>query len=116
MTAAPKKPVDIVLAVCYDSIDTRQRRPIVVPSKKSERPYTKEELAEALAKVPWEKAEIMGGEWVAYCTYCGAAVEVNYNPRIVETVALIHTARNPKHQVVVGKEILGRSYAVGVEP
>ena len=84
--------------------------------KKSECPYTKEELAEALAEVPWEKAKIMGGEWVAYCTYCGAAVEVSSDRRIVETVALMHAARNPEHQVIVGREILGRSYGVCAEP
>jgi len=81
-----------------------------VPSKKK-RPFTQEELAEAMAALDEEAFE-----WVAYCTYCGAAVEAGNDRRIVETVALMHASRNPKHQVIVGREILGRSYAVGVEP
>ena len=81
-----------------------------MPSKKK-RPFTQEELAEAMAELDEEAFE-----WVAYCTYCGAAVEVSSGRRIVETVALMHASRSPNHQVVVGREILGRSYAVGAEP
>ena len=66
--------------------------------------------------MPNKKTKIMSGEWVAYCTACKAAVEASYDRRTVETVALIHAGRNPEHQVIVGKEILGRGYAVGVEP
>jgi len=56
-------------------------------------------------------------EWVAYCTTCKAAVAAAYNDRrIVETAAITHARRRPAHQVIVGKEILGRAYAVSIEP
>ena len=55
-------------------------------------------------------------EWVAYCTDCKAAVEATYDRLIAEAAALTHVNRHPSHQVIVGKEILGRSYGVGIEP
>ena len=74
-------------------------------------PFTPEELSEAAAELDEEAFE-----WVAYCTCCGGAIEVAYDRRLVLTAALTHTQRYPEHQVIVGTEILGRSYAVGVEP
>lgn len=82
-----------------------------MPSKKKRKcPFTQEELAEAMAELDEEAFE-----WVAYCTTCKAAVESTYDRRIVETEAIVHARRFPTHQVIVGQEILGRSYAVGVE-
>lgn len=55
-------------------------------------------------------------EWVAYCTDCKAAVEVDDDPHIVQAAALTHVNRFHGHQVIVGQEILGRSYGVCVAP
>jgi len=56
-------------------------------------------------------------ELVAYCTTCKAAVAAAYNDRrIVEAAARAHARRRPAHQVIVGKEILGRAYGVCIEP
>jgi len=74
-------------------------------------PFTQAELAEAAAELEEEAAE-----WVAYCTTCKAAVETAYDRRFVDAAALTHVIRHPAHQVVVGKEILGRSYGVSIEP
>ena len=81
-----------------------------MPSKKK-RPFTQEELAEAMAELDEETFE-----WVAYCTYCGGAIEVAYDRHLVLTAALTHTQRYPEHQVIVGTEILGRGYGVSIEP
>lgn len=75
------------------------------------RPFTQAELEEAAAELDEEAAG-----WVAYCTTCKAAVGTSYDRIYVNAVALIHAIRRPNHQVIVGKEILGRSYAVGIEP
>jgi len=77
--------------------------------KAHECPFTPEELAEASAELDEEAAE-----WVAYCTTCKAAVETAYDRRFVEAAALTHVIRRPAHQVIVGKEILGRGYGVAI--
>src|SRR5690606_4933739 len=75
-------------------------------------PFTSEELGEAAAELEEEICER-----VAYCTTCKAAVAAAYNDRrIVEAAARAHARRRPAHQVIVGKEILGRSYGVCIEP
>jgi len=75
------------------------------------RPFTKAELEEAAMELDEEAAE-----WVAYCTTCKAAIETSYDRLSVDAAALIHAIRRPAHQVIVGKEILGRKYGVSVEP
>ena len=75
------------------------------------RPFTKAELEEAAAELDEEAAE-----WVAYCTRCGGAIEVSHDRLSVDAAALIHAIRNTAHQVIVGKEILGRKYGVSIEP
>ena len=75
------------------------------------RPFTKAELEEAAAELDAEAAE-----WVAYCTTCKAAVGTSHDRISVDAAALVHAIRRPSHQVIVGKEILGRSYAVSIEP
>lgn len=77
--------------------------------KRKKCPFTLEELVEA-----WRELEEEIYEWVAYCTTCKAAVEAAYDRRIVETAAIAHARRRPAHQVIVGREILGRSYGVGI--
>jgi len=74
-------------------------------------PFTPEELKESAAELDEESAE-----WVAYCTRCGGAIEASCDHRLVLTAALTHVHLRPGHQVIVGTEILGRSYAVGAEP
>ena len=74
------------------------------------RPFTKAELAEAAAELDEEAAE-----WVAYCTTCKAAIETSHDRIRVDAAALVHAIRT-EHQVIVGKEILGRSYAASIEP
>lgn len=77
---------------------------------KKKRPFTLEDLKEAAAELDAEAAE-----WVAYCTSCGGAIEVAYDRIRVDAAALVHAIRT-EHQVIVGKEILGRSYAASIEP
>ena len=84
---------------------------IVMLRKANECPFTMEELAEAAAELDEEATE-----WVAYCTTCKAAVQTSYDRRFVDAAALIHAIRRTDHQVIVGKEILGRSYGVSIEP
>jgi len=75
------------------------------------RPLTQDELIEAMAALDEEAYE-----WVAYCTTCKGAIEASYDHRLVLTAALAHVNQRPEHQVIVGTEILGRAYAVSVEP
>ena len=77
----------------------------------TKRPFTKEELEEAARELDEEAAE-----WVAYCTTCKAAIETSYDRIPVDAAALIHAIRHTAHQVIVGKEILGRKYGVSIEP
>jgi len=77
----------------------------------AKRPFTEDELADA-----WQELDEESAEWVAYCTRCGGAIEASCDHRLVLTAALTHVHRRPGHQVIVGTEILGRSYAVGAEP
>ena len=74
------------------------------------RPFTKAELEEAAAELDEEAAG-----WVAYCTTCKAAVGTSYDRISVDAAALTHAIRT-EHQVIVGKEVLGRSYGVSIEP
>src|SRR5690606_25844484 len=104
-----KNPIDIVLVVCYHSIERR-----MITMKK--RPFTRTELAEALRELEEEVIDYRSGGWIAYCTTCKAAVEVDDNPRIVQTAALAHARRRPAHQVIVGWRVLGRAYGVCIEP
>jgi len=55
-------------------------------------------------------------ELVAYCTTCKGAIEASYDHHLALTAALTHAQRHPEHQVIIGTEILGRAYAVSVEP
>lgn len=75
------------------------------------RPFTQAELEEAVAELDEEAAE-----WVAYCTTCKAAVGTSYDRISADAAALIHAIRRTDHQVIVGKEILGRKYGVSIEP
>jgi len=75
------------------------------------RPFTLEELAESFRELEEEAFEL-----VAYCTTCKGAIEASYDHRLVLTAALAHVNQRPEHQVIVGTEILGRAYAVSVEP
>lgn len=83
---------------------------------RKKRPFTKAELAEAWRELEEEAFDYRSGDWIAYCTACKAAVEVDDDPRIVQTAALAHTRRRPTHQVIVGWEALGRAYGVCIEP
>lgn len=74
-------------------------------------PFTTEELDEAAAELDDEAAM-----WVAYCTTCRGAIEAAHDRRMVVEAALTHVRKNPNHQVIVGQEILGRSYGVCVSP
>src|SRR5690606_6188705 len=105
--ASSKKPIDNVLALCYYDIDNTHKEAIFM--KKD--PFTPEELEEAAAELDEEAAE-----WVAYCTRCCGAIEVAHDRSRVDDAALIHALRHKEHQVIVGKEILGRSYAISIEP
>jgi len=89
------------------ALTTHTRRTIFM----KKRPFTKAELEEAAAELDEEAAG-----WVAYCTTCKAAVGTSYDRISVDAAALIHAIRRPEHQVIVGKEILGRSYGVSIEP
>ena len=74
-------------------------------------PFTLEELEEDAAELDEEAAE-----WVAYCTTCKGAIETSYDRIPVDAAALVHAIRHTEHQVIVGKEILGRRYGVSVRP
>src|SRR5690606_28245978 len=98
-----KKPIDIALALCYYDIDNTHKEAIFM----KKHPFTPEELEEAAAELDEEAAE-----WVAYCTRCGGAIEVAHDRIRVDAAALVHAIRHKEHQVIVGKEILGRKYGV----
>ena len=72
----------------------------------TKRPFTKAELEEDARELDAE---------AAYCTTCKAAVVTAYDRIPVDAAALVHAIRYTEHQVIVGKEILGRGYAVSVE-